>query len=136
MVVYSKNLVMLYKMAKIKTKTMQAIVFGKEAEFLQNTEQYLSRVIRIVKYMLAVHAICWIGHKKGNALLPYNPLNIAGSPASIMDVKITIVSTAAIPKMFKNKYLAKERLREPKYERLTGYSQNPGQFIDSGVLLN
>ena len=86
--------------------------------------------------MLVVHAICWIGHSIGNASLPYDTPKIAGIPASTILVKITIVSTAAIPKMFKNKYLAKERLREPKYERLTGYSQNPGQFIDSGVLLN
>ena len=102
MVEYSKNLVMLYKIAKIKTQTIPAIVFGWEADFSQNTEQYLSRVTRIVKYVLAVHAICWIGHKNGNALLPYNPLKIAGSPANTILVKITIVSTAATPEMFKN----------------------------------
>ena len=47
--------------------------------------------------MLAVHAICWIGQRIGNALFPYDPPKIVGSPASTMDVKITIVSTAATP---------------------------------------
>ena len=49
--------------------------------------------------MLPVHAICWIGHNIGNALLPYDTPKIAGSPASTIHVKITIVSTAATPEM-------------------------------------
>ena len=59
----------------------------------------------MVKYMLAVHAICWIGHNVGNALLPYDTPKIAGSPASTIHVKITIVSTAATPEMCIRKYL-------------------------------
>ena len=49
--------------------------------------------------MLAVHAICWIGHSVGNALLPYDAPKIAGSPANTIHVKITIVSTAATPEI-------------------------------------
>ena len=61
--------------------------------------------------MLAVHAICWIGHSIGNALLPYDTPKIAGSPASTIQVKITIVSTAATPEMCIRKCLAKEKVR-------------------------
>ena len=47
----------------------------------------------------------------GNALLPYDTPKIAGSPASTIQVKTTIVSTAATPEMCIRKCLAKEKVR-------------------------